>query len=349
MSNSSVKPKPKIGRVPVTRPQSNPIIIVKEPKPQAPVTITIIPSQSHKELTDTPKISPIVRVSRSNSPFAVKVTRPVERSHSERQNHIRVLNEDSSSCVRPLTTSKLLAGSMKHNFDPAGYWVPHLIVEPISYISIGKTPSGAMVSLPTTGGTKTVESAENKAKHRVFTPKVLKTPVRPFSGLTPRVISSDTSLPMPEIDPLLETAIYLDISKDDGYHTVANHMAGLSRSINEATRARPVWQSIPTHISGGVSQEIFDRALDLYENNQNILQEGLKKYDTATSTTVRIILPEETRLRKELRLLEHWFVNIAEPMPTDKSEYQDWLVRERGKQTKGHSAYCDPDLIQFLG
>lgn len=97
---------------------------------------------------------------------------------------------------------------------------------------------------------------------------------------------------------------------------------------------------------------MFEKALEIYENNQSYY---LAQLENETGMTKSDII-------EGLTDLECWFSLIIEPHPrippkrkgfnTKKKlfiqEMEEWLVRENEKYKRGRSYYCDENAIQFL-
>jgi hypothetical protein len=90
-------------------------------------------------------------------------------------------------------------------------------------------------------------------------------------------------------------------------------------------------------LRGLVNARQWEEALTLYENNQGYYQDRKETGDLS-----------EEALRAGLTQLEHWFLLIVEPRPKDKEEVPAWQVRERHKQEKGITAFCDLSLVPYL-
>lgn len=73
-----------------------------------------------------------------------------------------------------------------------------------------------------------------------------------------------------------------------------------------------------------LSREDFEEALDVYVNNQDYY---LEKNDC-----------------KRLKGLEHWFMHIIEPIPSDPHDLDGWMEREKYKR-EGYSYNC-PDTVK---
>lgn len=82
-----------------------------------------------------------------------------------------------------------------------------------------------------------------------------------------------------------------------------------------------------------LTQDIFNRLLTLYENNQMIYSDTLDTQETVTA----------------LNNLEAWFIQVVEPVPTtrEKDDRIEWCKREKNK-VKGHSGYCDEDCAKKI-
>lgn len=216
--------------------------------------------------------------------------------------------------VVPTTPSQLLAPGE----NP---WLPPK-VDGSSDIKIAAiTPIGTIAMVPTCD------------KRAPVTPRRL--PPTPNRHLTLRVVDENTG--ETKIDPLLTTTIYLDCTRpeDQDYNHVAQHMRDITVTTTTLQKQYSNTLRLLTNVTGRVSQRIFDDALSIYENNQVYYQ------DLIDDKTVDIQV-----IRDGLTTLEHWFASIIEPKATD--DLAAWRERESLKLTKGITAYCDPELYQYI-
>lgn len=164
-------------------------------------------------------------------------------------------------------------------------------------------------------------------------------PPTPTRHLTLRVIDKTTGNTY--IDPILTTTIYLDCTKpeDQDYNHVAQRMRTIANTIatNNMTLEKQYFTVLRPliNVSGRVTAAVFEEALSIYENNQVYYQDRI---DDKTLTMDAI--------KTELTALEHWFAHIIEPKAID--DVEAWRERELIKITKGHTAYCDPELYQYI-
>lgn len=139
-----------------------------------------------------------------------------------------------------------------------------------------------------------------------------------------------------EIDPMVMANIYINSyenNRDNNY--VNQNMKNISTSIrslrsNYTMKIKPL-----TNDEGLVKQSNFDDCLSIYENNQVYYQECI---DHCTLTKKELV--------EGLTALEYWFILIVEPPQQD--EPTEWREREYGKIERGYSAYCDPELLDYV-
>jgi hypothetical protein len=167
-------------------------------------------------------------------------------------------------------------------------------------------------------------------------PRIPPAPQTPGKHLTLKVIDPTTKSPVP--DPILTATIYLDLTKpkDRDYNYVPNRMRAISENTLNLQRLykndlKPVPQ-----ISGRVSKAQFEDALSIYENNQVYYQDRIDDHTLDMAT-----------IRSRLTELDHWFMCIIEPRPSD--DIDGWKNREKSKLIKGVSPYCDPELHTYIG
>lgn len=167
---------------------------------------------------------------------------------------------------------------------------------------------------------------------------------RPPTPRHRRYVSAKTEVHKEEgNDPVMETAIYLDCNKSDReYGYVAQRMRNITSIISESNdkllqkQYANQYQQLP-NITGKQNSEQFEKALSIYENNQVYYQDRIDDNNMSLE-----------EIKAGLTKLEHWFIAIIEPKPTDKEEIRSWKDRETLKLTKGWSSYCDPDLYQYI-
>lgn len=185
------------------------------------------------------------------------------------------------------------------------------------------TPIGTVAMVPTCD------------KRPPATPRRL--PPTPTRHLTLRVVDEHTGAM--KIDPILTAAIYLDCTKpeDQDYNHVAERMRTIAVTTTTLHKQyTTTFRPLP-NVSGRVPAVTFENALAVYENNQVYYQDRI---DDRTLTTEAI--------KDGLNALEQWFGNIIEPKPRDDDDIEAWRDRESMKLTKGVTAYCDPELYQYL-
>lgn len=90
-----------------------------------------------------------------------------------------------------------------------------------------------------------------------------------------------------------------------------------------------------TKDKGLVSDDVFDKVLDMYENNQCYF---IKCLEAGMLQNVIDKLNEN----------EIWFCSIIEPKPKSDENIDDWEKREKSKLIDGVSAYCDDTLKKFI-
>lgn len=87
-------------------------------------------------------------------------------------------------------------------------------------------------------------------------------------------------------------------------------------------------------VKGVVSREIFEKMLEIYENNQVFYQDKLEEGILHISI-----------VKQGLTKLEHWFAMILEPV--DSEDVDDWLARESYKIEKRVTIFCDEHLAKY--
>jgi uncharacterized protein YbaR (Trm112 family) len=166
------------------------------------------------------------------------------------------------------------------------------------------------------------------------TPTPRKLPPTPTRYLKLKVMGEES-----RIDPLLTTAIYLDLTKPDDrkYNYVSEHMRNI-RSCTSQLQKQYHTELMPLiNIEGIVKQQMFDKALSIYENNQVYYQDRIDDGLLDISTI-------KTRLTE----LEHWFCLIIEPKPKDKEDIESWKEREIFKFRMKITSYCDNELYKYI-
>lgn len=135
-----------------------------------------------------------------------------------------------------------------------------------------------------------------------------------------------------EVDPMMNASFYLN----NGNNTnVSTHMKSLSKNIKGLQHQyKNILKPIPSDRSM-VKKNRFDELLSIYENNQVYYQEQM---DDAT-LDIEVI-------KQKLTELEHWFMAVVEPKPTD--DVEGWMKRENSKILTGYSPYCDPELHTYI-
>jgi len=119
--------------------------------------------------------------------------------------------------------------------------------------------------------------------------------------------------------------IYFSNRKDN--KEVAEKMRDISSSVFKIQQnLKNIKIKIP-NIKGIVKQKTFDKALEIYENNQVYYEENGKN-------------------SAELSRLEEWFMKIIEPK--QKDDIKGWINREKSKIINGYSGYCDPSLYDYI-
>ena len=145
--------------------------------------------------------------------------------------------------------------------------------------------------------------------------------------------------PQDDDSSLLRASIYLDCSKsgDKDYNHVANKMRSITQNtIALQSKYKNELKTLPD-VRGRVSAHVFDNLLSLYENNQVYYQERIDDHSLDKSTISSL-----------LTQLEHWFICIIEPRPRIADDIEAWKERERNKCLNGRSAYCDPELYEYV-
>lgn len=110
------------------------------------------------------------------------------------------------------------------------------------------------------------------------------------------------------------------------------------RAVSIARRRDNDLMILPRGVGGLVTPEIFSQCLTVYENNQVY-------YQQQTIRQGRTLMS----FQDELTDLEMWFLNIIEPVPTDRDDWMSWATRMRGKTNDQYSGYCDPEILPVLG
>jgi hypothetical protein len=143
----------------------------------------------------------------------------------------------------------------------------------------------------------------------------------------------------PDMTPILTASIYFDNDKTRSGNYVANKMRSISENTSKLQKQFTNTLQNPINVQGNISPELFEKALNIYENNQVYYQDQLDEPN-----------PDIKSITKHLTELEHWFIFAIEPSPTneDPEELQARNNREQFKLTRGLSPYCDPDLYDYI-
>ena len=163
------------------------------------------------------------------------------------------------------------------------------------------------------------------------------------------VLSPKQSIPLPKIekkaDPLLNMTIFF---KSDS-RSVIDGKNGKEFSENiksfQSTDTTCDIKEIDFSLQGHVSEEKFNEAFNIYENNQGIYSSQLDD----NCNTDNILLNKE--IVNKLNILERWFSMIIEPSPPEGSEeedYDEWYNREIDKINKGVTEYCSEELLDLI-
>jgi len=198
-------------------------------------------------------------------------------------------------------------------------WMPVVNEGPSDVKIASITPIGTIAMVPT------ADQRIPTPRRQIYTPKLVLN------------VMDDKSNVIEREDPLLKAAIYLDCTKktDVDYNFVSNRMREISRNISELQRQyKNVLQDIPP-ITGIVSTSQFEKALAVYENNQVYYQDCIDEQSMDIET-----------IKIHLTKLEHWFIHIIEPKPSE--DIDEWKDRERSKLETGYSIYCDPELHTYI-
>jgi hypothetical protein len=118
---------------------------------------------------------------------------------------------------------------------------------------------------------------------------------------------------------------------------MSNSVTDISNNIKNLTEQFiPRLMVCPT-VSGYVSIDTFNNALEIYENNQCY-------YQYCNNNNIY----NEHNISIYLSTLEWWFLLIIEHSPLDHNDNDEWKDRECFKISNGHSYYCDSDLYKFI-
>lgn len=211
---------------------------------------------------------------------------------------------------------------------------PSVLLQPDENPWLRPCPDGAsdvkIISITPIGTIPLVPTSDRRLPS---TPR--KIPHTPGRHLTLRVLDENTG--EARIDPIFTASIYLDCTKpeDQDYNHVAERMRTITANTvmlqkQYSTELRPL-----INVSGRTSYSLFEEALLIYENNQVYYQDRIDDH------TLDIL-----EIRSGLTTLEHWFMSIIEPKSQDDEDA--WRIRESNKLTNGFSAYCDPELHQYI-
>lgn len=177
----------------------------------------------------------------------------------------------------------------------------------------GLTPIGTIERVPT-------------CSHRVNPNRIPKT-----TSYSLRREPADDTI---KIDPLLLTSVYLDHS-DRSASSTKLQASELSRSILSIHENIELsLMSLPL-IPPFINITTFDFFLSIYENNQNYYASNLSQFT-------------DSELIDRLTRLEHWFLAVIEPVPQKSSELKEWRIREHNKRYNCRTAYCDPNLYDYI-
>lgn len=139
-----------------------------------------------------------------------------------------------------------------------------------------------------------------------------------------------------EIDPMVMANIYINSYDNNRNNNHVNqNMKNISTSIKSLRSHYTMKMKVLTNDEGLVKQNNFEDCLSIYENNQVYYQECI---DHCTLTKKELV--------DGLSALEYWFICIVEPPQQD--EAKEWREREYGKIKRGYSAYCDPELCDYI-
>jgi len=120
---------------------------------------------------------------------------------------------------------------------------------------------------------------------------------------------------------------------------------------NKPNTLLPLRKRIKGWIDSNRKYSMFEKALEIYENNQIYYLSQLDEKDLSAE-----------EVSKGLTDLECWFSQIVEPHPKlppkrkpssarkriFMQEMEEWLVRENEKFKNGRSYYCDEEAVKLL-
>jgi len=144
----------------------------------------------------------------------------------------------------------------------------------------------------------------------------------------------------------------LIVSDDEPVSEETIRMMEEIRSVNRGDDGIKKLHILPD-AHGLVNRTLFDKCLDVYENNQEYYIDKLTKLSNLIklSNDMREINRIEEKIdqvKKNVTLMEYWFLFIIEPKPSDRREHENWHDGEMMKLENSRTKYCDRELASLI-
>ena len=325
--------KSMIKQCPVLSPTHDPLLLPISPL-RSPV-IAISPLRS-PVIAISPLRSPVISISPLRSPvIAISPILATSPLRSGLRSPVRSPVRSPIIARSPLYVPKI--GMIKDNggskivedSESKSYKMKKTVLQPGENPWLQKRVEGCneikIMAITPIGKISMVPTSDRRPEQ---TPR--RVPMSPTRALKLRVIGEKN------IDPMMNVSIYLDCGKEDReYNYVAERMKKITNNTitqqkKYATELRDI-----ISISGRVKENKFEEALSIYENNQVYYQDRLDDK-----------MMELSKIKTELTNLEYWFGQIIEPIIEGEEEI--CKEHELVKITKGRTAYCDPELYEYI-
>ena len=301
----------------IARPNILPIqnhVVLVIPKPQSITPTTSIILVTHTAtLINSPKIPKVIKPC-SPQLIAPRLSpgRPLINSHA-----LRAASTPGITIPRLRTPGRIAINNSSDISNISDNpWLPTKSdSDPLMIKVTAMTPIGTIALVPTTD------------KRPPHTPR--RQPPTPRHNVNLKIIE--------EQDPLMNATIYLDVGHNDkrGYNYVSDHMRSIATTTSDLQKQYATQYRLLPKIQGHVTLVQFEDLLNIYENNQVFYQDRLDDKQISLAN-----------VEYGLTQLEHWFMRIIEPVPTN--DFESWKQREQTKILKGYSAYCDPELYKHI-
>jgi hypothetical protein len=297
----TIKPTLVLEEPKTTRNFLNPFTLTTNIIPKAPKTISTIQRSSLVKYTlpRTPSNNTIIKYPNTS---VIKASHTIHNinnlSYMNNTNNIintrNIINSNGN-----IINSNMRMISPSAEIDDIVLYPQETIISDIKPITIN--PIGLPNSIPTTER------------------KVLPTPMT-IPKVKPKLVLVDAYNRLIK-DPLLDLVLIFD-------RDVSTYTTNLINSVKRSC-SNIEWMNLLPY-SGIVTNKMFYKALDIYENNQDYLRSLMNNNNND------III-------KEINNLEFWFMCIIEPLTEE-----DWVFHEKHKIINGYSFYCSYDLRKYI-